>query len=164
VRLPTRDFNHIVSIGARAWERRRHAVIVRRAREYGTGLTGLYSGIGPHRGLIGRSVTSLHPARLGPVRGSFVDGDDFGHVRRGSLLIPSQVAGSLRGGKRGAKRDLAVAVNGRIEAVGVSWYLTGDRSEHFALMVPEDTLHEGSNNVELYAVGRSGALRLLART
>jgi hypothetical protein len=84
-------------------------------------------------------------------------------VRHESLVIPSQVAGSLKGGKRGAKRDLAVAVNGRIEAVGTSWYLTGDRPEHFALMVPEDTLREGKNEVELYAVSRSGALRLLAR-
>jgi hypothetical protein len=163
VRLPTRDFAHIVRIGARTWERRRHAVMVRRAREFGTGLTGLYSGIGPHRGLIGKSVAALHPAGVASVRGAFVSRGAYASVRHESLVIPSQIAGSLKGGKRGAKRDLAVAVNGRIEAVGVSWYLTGNHTEHFALMVPEDTLREGKNDVELYSVSRSGALRLLAR-
>jgi Sulfatase len=164
VRLPTRDFRRIVRISARSWERKRRAVVKRRLREYGSGLTGLYSGIGPHRDLIGQAVSGLHPAGVASVRGSFVARSDYSRVRRGSLVIPAQVAGSLKGGKRGATRDLAVAVNGRIEAVGKSWYLDGDRTEHFALMVPEATLHEGDNTVELYSVSRTNALRLLART
>ena len=163
VRLPTRDFAHIVRISAGAWEQRRHAVVRRRLREYGSGLTGLYSGIGPNRGLIGRAVADLHPGAVGSLRGSFVGAGQYGRVRRASLVIPSQVAGSLKGAKRGATHDLAVAVNGRIEAVGRSWYLDRDRTEHFAMMVPEDTLHDGPNTVELYSVSRGKALRLLAR-
>jgi hypothetical protein len=164
VRLPTRDFKHIVRISARAWEKRRHAVVKRRLREYGSGLTGLYSGIGPNRGLIGRAVADLHPAGVGALSGSFVGAGEYGRVRRTSLVIPSQLAGNMKGAKRGAKHDLAVAVNGRIEAVGRSWYLDGDRTEHFAMMVPEDTLHNGHNTVELYSVGHGKALRLIART
>jgi hypothetical protein len=56
-----------------------------------------------------------------------------------------------------------VAVNGTIEAVGRSFYLAGDGTEHYALMVPEESLHEGRNLVEVYEVGRDGSLRLLAR-
>ena len=63
----------------------------------------------------------------------------------------------------GARRDLAVAVNGRIEAVGRSFHLTGDATEHFAVNVPEQSLREGSNLVEVFEVVGSGALRLLAR-
>jgi hypothetical protein len=164
VRLPTRDFAHIVRISAGAWERRRRAVVRRRLREYGSGLTGLYSGIGPNRGLIGRAVADLHPGAVGSVRGSFAGASEYGRVRHSSLVMPSQIAGSLKGGKRGATRDLAVAVNGRIEAVSRSWYLDGDRTEHFAMMVPEDTLHNGRNTVELYSVSSGKTLRLIART
>jgi hypothetical protein len=164
VRLPTRDFSRIVKISGSRWERQRRAVVRRRLRQFGSGLTGLYSGIGPHRDLIGRSVADLHPAGVGSLRGSFVGRSEYRSVRRSSLIIPAQVAGSLKGGKRRATHDLAVAVNGRIEAVGKSWYLDGDRREHFSLMVPEGTLHDGANSVELYSVSRTKALRLVARS
>jgi hypothetical protein len=77
--------------------------------------------------------------------------------------MPTQIAGDLRGGRSGVKRDLAVAVNGRIEAVGRSFYLTGDPTEHFAFMVPETSLHSGRNSIEVLEVGGSGGLRLLGR-
>jgi hypothetical protein len=57
-----------------------------------------------------------------------------------------------------------VAVNGRIEAVGRSFYLAGDATEHYAVMVPEEALLEGANLVEVYEVTAGGALRLLAHT
>ena len=164
VRLPTRDFSRIVRISAGRWQRERRAVVRRRLRQFGSGLTGLYSGIGPHRDLIGRAVADLHPAGVGSLRGSFVGRGEYRRVRRSSLVIPSQVAGDMKGGKRGATHDLAVAVNGRIEAVGKSWYLDRDRTEHFSLMVPEATLHDGANSVELYSVSKSKALRLVARS
>ena len=78
-------------------------------------------------------------------------------------MVPAQIAGDLHGGRAGAKRDLAVAVNGRIEAVGRSFYLTGDPTEHFAFMVPERSLHRGRNSVEVLQVSGSGGLRLLGR-
>ena len=62
----------------------------------------------------------------------------FADVRPGSGVVPTQIAGDLHGGRAGATRELAVAVNGRIEAVGRSFYLAGDATEHFALMVPAD--------------------------
>ena len=51
-------------------------------------------------------------------------------------------------------------VAGRIEAVGRSFYLRGDATEHFALMVPESTLHEGRNSIELFEVAAGRLLRL----
>ena len=162
VRMPTRDFSRTIRISARNYERRRRAVVRRRLRMFGSGLTGLYSGIGPNRGLVGRLVSDLRSARAGAVRADLVSRGTRS-VRHSSGVVPSQIVGHVRGGRRGAKRDLAVAVNGRVEAVARSFYLRGDRTEHFAAMVPENTLREGRNTVEVFEVGRGRVLRLLVR-
>jgi hypothetical protein len=94
------------------------------------------------------------------VRASVAQAELFADVRRAGGVVPAQVAGDLQGGAAGAKRDLAIAVNGRIEAVGRSFYLRGDPTEHFALMVPESALHEGRNTIELFEV-LAGRLRRL---
>jgi hypothetical protein len=133
-------------------------VVRRRLRQFGSGgLASLFTGIGPHRELIGRQAptaarASVHAALAQP--GLFAD------VEPRSGVVPTQIAGDLSGGRAGAKRDLAVAVNGRIEAVGRSFYLAGDRTEHFALMVPQSALQTGRNSVELYEVVNGRLLRL----
>jgi hypothetical protein len=83
-------------------------------------------------------------------------------VRRSSGLVPAEIAGRLRGGRPGEERNLAVAVNGRIEAVGRSFHLRGNPTEHFAVMVPEASLVEGRNSVEVLEVRPGGRLVLLA--
>ncbi|MEA2361267.1 MAG: hypothetical protein QOD71_412 [Thermoleophilaceae bacterium] len=158
VTLDTRDFSAIVHISGRRWEARRRAVVRRRLRQFGSGDIGsLFTGIGPHRDLIGRTAPAVGRAS---VRASLTQASLFADVRRASGVVPAQIAGDLRGGGDGAKRDLAIAVNGRIEAVGRSFYLQGDPTEHFALMVPESALHEGSNAIELFEVV-AGRLRRL---
>jgi hypothetical protein len=84
-------------------------------------------------------------------------------VRRGSGVVPTQIAGDLSGGAPDAGRELAVAVNGRIEAVGRSFYLSGDPTEHFAFNVPESALREGRNMVEVFEVVAGERLQALAR-
>jgi hypothetical protein len=76
-------------------------------------------------------------------------------------VIPTEIAGHLRGGRAGEERELAVAVNGRIEAVGRSFHLTGDATEHFAFMVPEAAFQEGRNTVEVFEVIAGERLRPL---
>ena len=83
-------------------------------------------------------------------------------MRRGSGVVPTQIAGHLEGGP-GDARDLAVAVNGQIAAVGRSFRLAGRGSESFAFMVPEDSLRDGNNTVEVFEVVGGRRLRLLAR-
>jgi hypothetical protein len=158
VTLPTRDFSTIVRMSGRRWEARRHAVVRRRLRQFGSGvIASLYTGIGPHRDLIGQAAPAVGRAS---VRAAVAQSGLFADVRRATGVVPTQIAGDLRGGRDGARRDLAIAVNGRIEAVGRSFYLQGDRIEHFALMVPESTLREGRNSIELYEVA-GGRLRRL---
>jgi Sulfatase len=159
VRLTTRDFPAMVSISGRRWEARRRRVVRRRLRQLGSGdWASLYTGIGPNRQLIGRSTDGLaRPAAAG-VRASIARAGALGGVRRAGGVVPAQIAGDLKGGEPGAKRDIAVSVNGRIEAVGRSFYLAGDPTEHYAVMVPERSLREGRNHVAVFEVTRGGAL------
>jgi hypothetical protein len=158
VTLDTRDFSSVVHISGRLWEARRRAVVDRRLRQFGSGDVGsLFTGIGPHRNLIGQPAPAVARAS---VRASVTQPELFADVRRASGVVPTQIAGDLEGGAPGAKRDLAIAVNGRIEAVGRSFYLQGDPTEHFALMVPESALREGRNSIELFEVV-AGRLRRL---
>ena len=164
VRIPSRDFRRTVVISARSYERRRRAIARRRLARYGFGdLRTLYTGIGPARTLIGRRLIDLRPLPRGGVRARFVFGRRLRAVRPRSGLMPTHVTGTLRGGRRGARRSLALAVNGRIEVTGRSWRLRGSRAERFAVNVPEAVLREGRNDVRLFEVGRGGTLRLLGR-
>ena len=125
----------------------------------------MFAGIGPNRSLVGRATDSLASVAGGSgARSSIVQDQLFAHVRRASGVVPAQIAGDLRGGRAGAKRDLAVAVNGRVEAVGRSFYLAGDAIEHFAFNVPEAALREGRNKVEVFEVVAGERLLLLARS
>ena len=165
VRMIKRDFSGTLTISARSLERRRRALVRRKVRLYGSGpFRSLYRGIGPNRHLIGRQAAPLGPAALGAVRATIVGGSDMRAVSPGSIFHPTQVAGPIRGGARGAKRDLAVVVNGTIEAVGRSFYLRGSRQESYAMMVPEESMRPGRNVVEVFEVTNRGrGLRLIAR-
>jgi hypothetical protein len=162
VTLTTRDFSHVVSISAGAWEARRRAVVRRRLRQFGWGDHGLYTRIGPNRQLIGQAPDALPHAGASRLRARVAAGDALRDVRRARGIVPTQIAGSLSGAP-GRKRDIAVAVNGRIEAVGRTFFLAGDQTEHFAVNVPEAVLHDGRNQVEVYEVLGGRRLRLLAR-
>ena len=67
-------------------------------------------------GLIGREVASL-AARAPPARAR-ASRATYGQVRRASGVVPAEIVGAVRGGEPDTTRALAVAVNGRIEAVG----------------------------------------------
>src|SRR5919108_976389 len=164
VRLTTRDFSATVRISGRKWEARRRRVVRRRLRQLGSGdWASLYTGIGPNRSLIGRPVGQLERTPVARGRARIAIGRAFRHVRRSAGIVPAQIAGDLSG-RGGVKRDIAVAVNGTIEAVGRSFYLAGDPTEHYAVMVPEAALHEGRNEIEVLEVAPTGTLRVLARS
>ena len=77
---------------------------------------------------------------------------------------PRTVAAVENGEVPFVEPDLAVAVNGRIEAVGRSFRLKGETAESYAVMVPEDALRDGRNTVEVLDVTDDGAMVLLARS
>jgi hypothetical protein len=63
-------------------------------------------------------------------------------------LIPTYVTGTISGAH--GQQDLAIAVNGTVEAVTRSYTDAGETK--FGAMVPEKSLHAGANEVSVYAV------------
>jgi hypothetical protein len=163
VRMIRRNFNGTITVSARRMEARRRALVRRKVLLFGQGdIASLYTGIGPNRRLIGRTTDELHPAARGKLSTQIANAADMRAVNAKSIIHSTDVAGTIKGGRRGAHRDLAVAVDGRIEAVGRSFHLRGSSKESYAIMVPEKALVPGRNSVELFEVTRKGlALQLI---
>jgi hypothetical protein len=163
VSLPKRDFSSIVRISPSRWKARRSALVRRRLRQLGSGdWASLYTSLGPNRDLVGQDAGAARTAS--GTRATISLARSFARVRRSSGLVPSQVAGRIHGSAAQRERDLAIAVNGRIEAVGRSFHLKGEQVESYSVMVPEDALREGRNTVEVLEVTNEGAMVLLARS
>jgi hypothetical protein len=166
VSMPKRDFSRVVSIDGGELVRRRQANRQRWAQLYGTGAlsTVLYGDpwasvyrIGPNQDLLGQRVGSLAIAKAAPGVGAVMaNAGLLDSVGDDEPIVPTRVTGHIEGSGTNAIRELAVSVNGRIAAVGRSFRLSPRRPEFFSLLVPEDALREGANDVRLYEV-RDGA-------
>jgi hypothetical protein len=139
-----RDFSSVVSTSKRQWIARRKAVVRRRLRELGSGdWQSLFTAWRPRIAMLGRTPRGAN--RVLDRRVVKVD--------RSSGVVPCEIAGRIQGSGPDAERDLAVALNGRIEAVGRSFHLRGEAVESYALMVPETALHDGRNTVAVLQTG-----------
>jgi hypothetical protein len=121
----------------------------RNAAAFGEGKDSMYE-LGPHKELLGRSVASFGPVRVG---GSSVDLDNpwqFDHVRTRSPFVPARIVGSIGHRSLAVGSPLAVAVNGRVAATTKAFAFHG--STRFAVLVPESVFHDGKNAVDVYAV------------
>ncbi len=157
-----RDFGANIVVPAKVIERRRRALLRQRLERFGSGdWASLYTGVGPNRELLGRAVDEPARATRGDVRATIAGAGEMRAVRKDSALAPTQVVGPVAGGDAGARRDIAVAVNGRIEAVSRTFYLRGRGQESFAVNVPETSLQRGRNRVEVFEVLDGGQLRLI---
>jgi hypothetical protein len=168
VELPTRDFSQVVRVGLPELQRRRAHWRRRWGRLFGTGAESalLYGDpwalayrTGGHRELLDRRVATLRVrAGADTVTAQVAGASRLDEVDRGATFFPTRVTGPLRGLASGEHRDLALAVNGRIRAVGRSFDLWVKRREFFSFMVPETTLRTGRNRVELFEVRPDGSL------
>jgi hypothetical protein len=106
-------------------------------------------------------VAVLKLARAGRTRAAVAGAALTRSVDLRSGLLPTHIAGSVSGGRRGATRDVAVAVNGVVQSVGHTFYLAGSQTETFSVMVPEQALGQGRNAVRVFELsGRGRGLRL----
>ena len=138
--------------------RGRHEQVAARELLFGDPWASAYR-VGPHPELIGRRVgtTSVASAPSTIANARLLD-----DVEPSKQIVPTRVTGRIRDGSPTTMRDLAVAVNGRIAAVGRSFHLDGRTTEFFSLIVPESALRRGHNVVELLEVQPGGGLRALA--
>jgi hypothetical protein len=119
--------------------------------------------IGPHRELLGRLVSSLRVAREDAITAEVANASLVRQVTAGDGMFPTRVTGPLHGVPFGEHRDVAVAVNGRIQAVGRSFDLWWKGREYFSVMVPESSMHLGRNRIGVFEVRADGALVPLQR-
>jgi len=137
-------------IPAAVFERERDDVVARNQRLLGSGADGperIYR-IGPNQELIGKPAAAAGERLDVELAGAA----DYEDVDPGSGFIPAHVVGRVREGTGGAQREIAVAVNGTIAAVGSTFTLaSGDEGELVSVMVPESALRPGRNRVEVYA-------------
>jgi len=165
-----------VSIGVGRFQVRWRRLIRQTHGLFGIGsLPRLYA-IGPARPALGRPlavvrgrlrVGSSPVAPPGRFRASVIKAAEIRSVNPYSRLVPALVSGHIRGGRGRRRRNLAVAVNGRIVATTRSFFLRGSSREGYAVIVPEGSFHPGRNQVHVLSVRRrrGGRLRfrLLAR-
>ena len=170
VAIPTRDFGTVIRVGARELERRRSENRLARTRLYGTGLESrtilgdpwaMVYRTGPHAELLGRRVAHLPLAAAGPARARLYDARLVHRVEHRARVVPVKLAGEVSG-PGGAARDVVIAVNGRVRGSGRTFRLSPRRAENFSILVPEDSLREGDNDVRMYEV-RRGRLVPLGR-
>jgi Sulfatase len=165
VTLVRRDFSRLVSIGREEWVRRRAALSRWRADKFGTGAqservfgdpwASAYR-IGPNRELLGDRVGT--PAPSTDLSAEMANAELVNDVDPRGPIAPTRVVGRIEGSPPGAVHALAVAVNGRVRAVGRSFHLRGERPEYFSLNVPERALRRGDNRLQLLEVEPDGRL------
>ena len=150
LRILIRNTFEVLRIPADRFERDRQKIIERNLRLFGTGREGpdrIYR-IGPHQELIGKPASAAGEKL--PVELSYPN--DYNRVDPESGYIPTHVVGRVQG-REEPGRDIAVAVNGTIAAVGSTFTLAiGNEGELVSVMVPESAFHEGRNRVEVYEV------------
>jgi hypothetical protein len=147
-----------VSVGAvDAFVRARNVELARQRAVFPRGLRSVFR-LGPHRGLLGRRLAALRLRRS--TRRASIDGSDvFTRVARASGVLPVYVTGRLGGGARAAQ-PLAVAINGRVRAVGRSYASGG--GQRFSMLLPPSSLRPGANSIDVLAVRGNGEILDLA--
>jgi hypothetical protein len=169
VTMMRRDFSRLVSVEREVWLRQRAALARWRARKFGTGAQSerafgdpwsMAYRIGPHPELLGDRVRA--PASSRSVYAVVLRPELLNRVDPRGPVVPTRVMGRIEGSRPGAERDLAVAVNGRVRAVGRSFHLRGRAPELFSLIFPERALRRGDNRVQLLEVEPDGGLVSLA--
>jgi hypothetical protein len=150
LRFLIRNTFEVLKIPADQFEREKQAVVDRNLRLFGTGRDGpdrIYE-IGPHQELIGQPASAA--GRKLPVE--LPSAQDYENVDPESGYVPTHVVGRVEGAEEPG-RDIAVAVNGTIRAVGNTFTLAvGDEGELVSVMVPESAFREGGNRVEVFEV------------
>ena len=136
-----------LKIPAADFVRERRRIIDRNNRLLGSGADGpgrIYE-IGPNPELIGQPASAAGP----PLDVELADADDYANVDPASGYVPAHIVARVKGPDR-QPRDIAVAVNGTIRAVGNTFKLAaGNAGELVSVMVPESSFRKGRNEVEV---------------
>ena len=146
LRFEIRNTFQTLRISAEQFRREREQIVERNQRLFGSGADGSVYRIGPHPELIGQPASAAGPK----LDVELADAGDYEHVDPATGFVPTHIVASVNGPDR-HPRDIAVAVNGTIQAVGNTFKLAvGDAGELVSVMVPESAFHKGRNRVEVF--------------
>jgi hypothetical protein len=111
--------------------------------------------VGPHRELLGRRVTpgadppaGLHAGLIAPDRLDAID--------LTAPVLPAAISGRLTGSGVRAGLPLALTLDGRVVATGLSARVKDDPRTYFSFMVPPAAFHRGRNVAGVYLVTARG--------
>jgi len=150
LRMLIRNSFDELRIPADQFARERRRIIERNLTLFGSGRDDRLYRIGPNPDLIGRDAAGAGLTKLDV---ELPYAPEYRRVDTGSSFVPVHVVGRVRDGGQGG-REIAVAVNGRIVAVGETFTLaTGEEGELVSVMVPPESFEQGRNEVEVYEAG-----------
>ena len=139
---------------------RRSRDVLRQAATFGTGSFAAVYRVGPHREIVGRRVSSMRVrAGLG-ARAKITDEALLRAVEPTAEILPTYIDGLLTG-TAAQTLDLAIAVNGRIEAVTRTF--RQNNKTLFSAFVRERSVRAGRNVVDIFAVRRQGSAFVLTQ-
>jgi hypothetical protein len=139
--------------------------LAQRAMEFDTAL-GRGSGdalfaLGPHTQLLGSLVTDLELSIISAGTVILDAPEWYLDVRVDGDFLPRRVSGTLELVKPGKwPVDLAIAVNGEIQAMSRT-FVAEEFRNHFAALLPPEALQPGHNTVEIYRVVSSNGQLVL---
>jgi hypothetical protein len=130
-----------------SYDRARRVALERKTALFSHGLYG----IGPDPELIGKPVDTLS-GTLVPAK-AVLDSElarALAAVDTKSSFLPANLAGRISGAPRGT--PLALALNGKVAAVGWSARLKGDKRVYFSFFAPPDSFQNGRNSAKIYEI------------
>jgi hypothetical protein len=129
------------------YDRARRAALRRKSELFSHGLYG----IGPRPELIGKPVAELG-GELTPAKASLNPElrKALATVDTNSSFVPANLAGRIDDVPRGT--PLALALNGKVAAVGWSAQLAGDKRVWFSFFAPPEKLQNGRNSATIYRI------------
>ena len=139
---------------------RRDAAVLRKTALFGSGggrnPQALYR-IGPDDDLVGSRVSEVPRAPAAaagrpPPHATIDQAPDLLNVDQSSRVIPGEITGTIKPGRPGGGRAVALALNGTIVATGRTFALEGSVAEQFETIVPESAFRDGANGARVFEI------------
>jgi hypothetical protein len=139
----------IARMPIRSFLRDRASTVRAKAAAFGEGRDSLYR-IGTNTQLLGTDIGGA--ARRSTSVAVGIDNlEELAAVRLGSGYLPVRISGRVTSGRVSSETELAIAVNGRIAAL--TRVFDDNGAQRFRALVPDSTLRNGSNRVDVFAIG-----------
>jgi hypothetical protein len=146
-----RTFGPPVAGSLSALESGTRAAVQGRIRVFGEGSDSLYR-FGQHVSLLGTLASRWRDASSARI--ALYSEELYAHVRTSSSFLPVRISGEVQEGVVPPGTELAIAVNGRISALARCFGEPGEQV--FRGIVPEASLKDGFNRVDVFAIEPDG--------